>query len=177
MQLKICLRRREEGLPELAEDIERLTRLAYPNAATAMIELLCIDKFIDAIPEDEIHVKIRQSRPETLRRAMEIMLELELESYQLSSLRQGKPVRAVTVSESHQDVGDVQPPVSQQKPRWVDHLLRCIQQCLQEGSGGGPAKPSPTSARDQRRSRACLKCGKLGHQQRQCPDRTPTGGR
>jgi len=49
---RLCLKNRvrsgEESLPELAEDIERLTRLAYPNATAPMIEMLAKDQFVDA---------------------------------------------------------------------------------------------------------------------------------
>ena len=47
-------RRRDETLPELAEDIERLTRLAYPEAAEAMVIVLAKDQFIDALPDDDM---------------------------------------------------------------------------------------------------------------------------
>ena len=40
MRLRSRTRRRGEGLPELAEDIERLTRLAYLDAPATMIEVL-----------------------------------------------------------------------------------------------------------------------------------------
>ena len=42
----ICSRmKRKESLPELAEDIEQLTRLAYPGAAEEMITVLAKDQF------------------------------------------------------------------------------------------------------------------------------------
>ena len=43
MKLKSRIRKREEGLAELAVDIERLARLAYPNAPPTMLELLAKD--------------------------------------------------------------------------------------------------------------------------------------
>ena len=48
-RLRIRRRRRDEGLPELAEDVERLTRLAYPDADRTLLELLAKDQFIDAL--------------------------------------------------------------------------------------------------------------------------------
>ena len=42
-KLKERMRKREESLPELAESVERLTRLAYPDASTEMIEILSKD--------------------------------------------------------------------------------------------------------------------------------------
>lgn len=48
-KFKSRLRRREESLQELAEDIEHLTRLAYPLAPEDIKDLLAKEQFIDAI--------------------------------------------------------------------------------------------------------------------------------
>ena len=85
------MRRREETLPALAEDVERLTRLAYPRADEAMVMTLSKDQFIDSLHDDEMKVKIRQLRPQTLQRALEIALELE--SYSLAGRQRSRPVR------------------------------------------------------------------------------------
>ena len=61
-----CLKRRDETLSELVEDIERLTRLAYPEAAEVMVIVLAKDQFIDALPDDDMRLRIRQSRPPSL---------------------------------------------------------------------------------------------------------------
>ena len=83
MKLKNRVRKREEGLTELAEDVEKLIRLAYPDADPAMMEVLGIDHFIDALHEEEMRLKLRQSRPKTLREAVQTALELE--SFHLAS--------------------------------------------------------------------------------------------
>ena len=83
-------KKRDESLPELAEDVERLTRLAYPEAAETMIVVLAKDQFIDALPDEDMRLRIRQSRPPTLRQALETALELE--SYSMASKR-ARPVR------------------------------------------------------------------------------------
>ena len=83
MKLRNRTRGREETLAELMEDIERLARLAYADAAPAMLELLAKDQFIDSLTDEDIKLKVRQSRPETLQLALEAALELE--SYQLAS--------------------------------------------------------------------------------------------
>ena len=77
MKLRTRTRKRGEGLPELAEDIERLTRLAYPDAPASMIEVLARDQFLDALPEEDLQVKVQQGRPPTLHQALEASLELE----------------------------------------------------------------------------------------------------
>ena len=50
MKLRTQTRKRDESLAELMEDIERLARVrvAYPDAAPGMLELLAKDQFIDS---------------------------------------------------------------------------------------------------------------------------------
>ena len=65
-KLRNRVRRREEGLPELAEDVERLARLAYPEAQPALLEVLVKDQFIDALSDEDMRLRIRQGHPRTL---------------------------------------------------------------------------------------------------------------
>ena len=92
MKVRNRTRKREESLAELMEDIERLARLAYPDAAPGMLELLSKDQFIDSLTDEDMKLKIRQNRPETLQQALEAALELE--SYQLASRQRARTVRA-----------------------------------------------------------------------------------
>ena len=55
-KLKGRLRKRDESLSELAEDMERLTRLAYPEALAEMIEVWSKDQFIDALTDEDSRV-------------------------------------------------------------------------------------------------------------------------
>ena len=64
--LRACTKRRDETLPDLAEDVERLTRLAYPEAAEAMVIVLAKDQFIDSLPDEDMRLGIRQSRPPSI---------------------------------------------------------------------------------------------------------------
>lgn len=73
--LKARRRRREENLAELAEDVERLVCLAYPEAAESMV--LAKDQLVDAVPDEHMHLRIRQNKPTTLRDALGLVLELE----------------------------------------------------------------------------------------------------
>ena len=47
--------------------MERLTRLAYPDAVEEMIIVLAKDQFIDALQDEDMRLRIRQSRPVNLR--------------------------------------------------------------------------------------------------------------
>ena len=93
MKLNARTCQREGSLLELSEDVERLVRLAYPDAAESMVEVLAKDQFIDSLPEEDMRLRIRQSRPATLRAASETALELKL--YQLASKQRARVVREV----------------------------------------------------------------------------------
>lgn len=93
MKLRSRSRRRDETLPELAEDIESLARLAYPDASSTVLETLTRDQFIDALTDDEIRLRVAQSRPTSLREALGVALELE--SFSLAARRRTRPVRII----------------------------------------------------------------------------------
>ena len=42
-----------------------------------MVTVLAKDQFIDALPDEDTHLRIRQSRPPSLRQTLETTLELE----------------------------------------------------------------------------------------------------
>ena len=54
--LKTRLRRENETLSELAQDVNRLVRLAYPAATNNVREQLSKDYFIDALNDHEIRM-------------------------------------------------------------------------------------------------------------------------
>ena len=56
-----------EKLPQLGQDIRRLTRLAYPTASADVCETLAAKKcFIDSLSSFDIRLRIKQARPEHL---------------------------------------------------------------------------------------------------------------
>ena len=63
VRLKTRTHHREESLAELAEDMERLVRLAYPNTTESMVEVLSKDHFIDCLPDEEVQLCICQNKP------------------------------------------------------------------------------------------------------------------
>ena len=58
-----------------------------------MVEVLAKDQFVNALPEEDMCLQIRQSCPTVLRAALETALELE--SYQLASKQRARVVREV----------------------------------------------------------------------------------
>ena len=92
-KFKSRLRRRDESLRELTEDLERLARLAYPSAPEEMKDLLAKEQFIDAILDVDTRLRLKQSRPHSLRAAL--TLAMELESYRLASRQRDFQARGV----------------------------------------------------------------------------------
>ena len=171
MRLKNRVRRREEGLPELAEDVERLARLAYPGASPPMLEVLAKDQFVDALPDEDMRLRIRQSRPSSLRATLEAALELE--SYQLASRQRSKPVREVVVAHGGQNRSERQStatrPEAGDAATQLEEVARTLQQCVErltstQAPRGRPRRPNKTLV--------CWECGEKGHRRRDCKSRS-----
>lgn len=76
-KFKTRVKKRDESYPELVSDLERLVKLAYPNAEAELQDTLAKDQFVDAIVDEEIRMKVRQGRPKNVQCALEVALELE----------------------------------------------------------------------------------------------------
>ena len=100
VRFKAKSRRRDEDLPELAEDIELLAHLAYLQTTQSMLDLLAKDQFIDSLPDEDMRLRIRQSRPSSLREALRVAVEMD--SFQQASRQRSRPVRGVKSKESPQ---------------------------------------------------------------------------
>lgn len=76
-QMKQRIRKRDEPLPELAQDIKRLTRMAYPSAVLDLRDNLSTDCFIEALNDADMELFICQKEPERLEDAVRIALKYE----------------------------------------------------------------------------------------------------
>ncbi|PJE78408.1 hypothetical protein CI610_02661 [invertebrate metagenome] len=66
-----------ETIPELGEGIKRLTYLAYPTVSRDVVEMMAKDNFIDALPDGDMRLRIKQSRPKSLNEAVGLAVEIE----------------------------------------------------------------------------------------------------
>ena len=76
-QLKQRIRKRNEGFPELAQDIKRLTRMTYPSTFTDLRDTLSKDSFIEALNDVEMELFICQKEPVTIDDAVRLVLKYE----------------------------------------------------------------------------------------------------
>ena len=168
MRLKARTRRREESLVELAEDVERLVHLAYPEAAEPMVEILAKDQFVDALPDEDMRLRIRQNKPVTMSDALGVALELE--PYQLASRQKAKFVRETQLEKGHltqrQFGHGAEEPAGDILQLLVDAIRRCSKRPTR------PRKPPlHWKERNQptRPNLICWECKERGHQRRECP--------
>lgn len=75
-QLRERRQKASETIPQLGQDVRRLTRLAYPTAPADVCETLAKDYFIDALTGAYMRLRIKQSRPQDLNDAIRHAEEL-----------------------------------------------------------------------------------------------------
>ena len=164
--LRNRIRRCDQSLLELAEDMERLVRLAYPNGTPEMLEDLAKDQFVDAVHDDDIRPRIVQTRPTTLRQALEIALELE--SFVLANKRRSRYVREVRIEERqygpHSPVGPWNSVLDQLKAL-TEEMRNCTGEYVQQRRRVSSRNPVSSSKK-------CWTCHG-DHLQRNCLDFAP----
>ena len=77
LQLKSRIKGKGETTAELAQAIRKLTRQAYPQVSLDVVETLSVDHFIDALPESEIRLRLREVGPTTLAEAERIAVRMD----------------------------------------------------------------------------------------------------
>ena len=81
-RLKVRTKGANESLSELAQSIKKLTRQSYPRAEPGMTNILALDHFIDALPDPDMRLRLRESRPKDIGEAE--ILAIRLETYKLA---------------------------------------------------------------------------------------------
>jgi hypothetical protein len=76
-KLRNRVKTKEETLQELAHDVRRLVRLAYPKAPARTHDDLTKDQFIEALGDGEIRWSVFQARPKNITEALKVAMELE----------------------------------------------------------------------------------------------------
>lgn len=89
-QMDARIRKKGETLPELAQDIKRLVRLAYPHADQETRDSLAFRSFRDALNDKDLALAVCQGNIETIEEALNVTLKYEAvqQSYTKPSVRQ-----------------------------------------------------------------------------------------
>ena len=125
------------------------------------------DQFIDALPDEDSHLRIQQSRPTTLRQALETAMEVE--SYTIAT-KKAKQVREVHLVKKDDD--------AERMPD--EELLKQLELCvkaLQHHSGKQQGRRRATARAKKDQPDAARKkgvCWLPGHIQCNCTKKTTT---
>ena len=143
-QIKGRLRKRSETVQELATDIKRLVRRAYPQATIDLRDQISRDCFIDSLNEHELEWFVYQGKPKTVDEAMQ--LALEFEAFQ-AGRKKAANVRQCTKDDSSTDSFD---------PSKILHRLESLEKQFE-------------AVLKQSNNIICHKCRSRGHKAKDCP--------
>ena len=176
--LRNRVRQPKETLPDLAHEIRRLVKLAYPTGQYGILEDLSKNHFIDAIPEADSRWHIQQSRPRGLDEAVRVAVELE--AFQMAEKHRGtnkKTVRVVKESSHTEDEAS-----QDQRLKRTEEALIQMQQTFQalelklenvcdniQQKENTVARYGSDRKRQDWRQMRCYHCGEPGHKRPECP--------
>lgn len=112
-RLQARVRGRDESLPELAQAIKKLTRQSYPSAPSSLTSVLALEHFIDAIPDGDIRMKLRESSPKSINEAE--TLAVRLEALRMSERQKGRLVRQAEVVQNQGTCSDTRKVIEQKE--------------------------------------------------------------
>ena len=168
-QLQSRKRHRNESIPELVQEISRITRKAYPAADSQTHDALAVSSSISALGNEAQQLFVYQKDPRTLEDAGKAALGYEM--FQAAVSKETSYVRTQHVVK---DTGE--------PPAWAPEWMSCIDKLekrLQQGTPQQGRHRGPTSSNGDTGSRrwgACFHWGSEEHFIRQCPSRGPSRG-
>lgn len=107
-RLQSKTRNKDESIPELAQMIRKLTRQAYPNASSNLLDVLALDHFIDALTDADMRFRLREARPKNIAEAE--IIAVRIETHKLADKQRGKVfVRSVDTSQFSEETSNKLP--------------------------------------------------------------------
>lgn len=94
----------------MAQSIKKLTRQAYPCAATSVTDTLALDHFIDSLNDPDLRLRVREARPRDVNEA--VVLAVRLETYKqadkhrnqlIKNINNNTPVLPIKTEPFHQE--------------------------------------------------------------------------
>ena len=161
-QIKQRIRKRDEPLTELAQDIKRLTRMAYPSAVQDLRDTLAKDCFIEALNDVEMEMFICQKEPDTMEDAIRVALKYE-------AFSQGRRKRLMS-----NKTGIRMQHESSSTNTFLNDDIREIKEDLKDLKTAN--KPQPGGGWTPQDGRKCYICGDNTHLQRSCPRKNNLSG-
>ncbi|KAK3090718.1 hypothetical protein FSP39_014054 [Pinctada imbricata] len=164
VQLRERRKRATETIPELGQAIRRLTNLAYASAPSEVRETLAREQFLDALPDSDMRIRIKQARPKDLNDAIRHAVELE------AFLR----AEDKTASKGYQRQVTSEANESDDMKRLIEKLQSSVETMGKEIHQLKTATSQAKGNQGQRRRKKledleCYNCHEKGHVKKKCP--------
>ena len=160
------VRKESEKLTELAQDIKRLVRKAYPEATTDMKVALAKDCFLDSLDDAELAWAIAQGQPGILEEA--VQLGLQYEAFHCGLSQRGGFSEWVCDNSLEAEL-DTEQDNPQNDSSKLDEVLRRLTK-LEALLAQAKRKPKRRNRPDKSEA-ICFFCQGKGHFKRECPER------
>ena len=160
-----------ETLPELGQSIRRLTNLAYPTAPGDVRDTFAKEKFIDALVDSDMRLRVKQARPlnhnDAIRHAVELEAFIKSDRKMLESNSHLRPLQtckldcetaAVSTPNPNNALEDLASEIKQLRKDINDMKMKTSQPLDQNGKSKDVSK------------RNCYKCGSGFHLQADRPE-------
>ncbi|CAC5414114.1 unnamed protein product [Mytilus coruscus] len=161
-QLRERHQRAVETLPELGQDIRRLTNLAYATAPNEVRDTLAKEQFIDSLIDSDMRLRIKQARPTDLNDA--IRHAVELEAFNKAEIKRIEGQGFLrTASENTHSADSITSLLLKTISETLIELQKEIRDLKQNNKGwkqGGAPQPFPFK---------CYACDEVGHRAFECP--------
>ncbi|KAK3084984.1 hypothetical protein FSP39_022391 [Pinctada imbricata] len=164
-QLKDRRQKASESVPELGQNIRRLTHLAYAKAPSDVRETLAMENFIEALHNSDMRIRIKQSRPKNLNEA--VCLAVELDAFNSTEKRRADTV-SVRAAESRvsNELSPVLKFIEETNKALTD--IRADIQSLKSNKTLGNVRNGSDSKSQGKTNLRCYYCNKEGHIKKKC---------
>ena len=192
-------RRPKETLQALHADIRRMAALAFPSVEHQIREVMATDYFPDALGDPELALKIRERNPEGLDATLRIELQLEVwtkDSYRSQQMETPRPAenkrtREITktgqpsafekrnealqkeIAEAKKTIEDIKTEAETKKE--MEETRKKMAELKTRTARPPPVMYAGDAAGNVREQPRCFRCGDVGHNIWDCPNRPPGG--